>query len=390
MSNKTILKLALAAGGCILFAWLLLNLAAVGQFFGAIWGILFPFILGFIIAFLLNIPMSALERTLLKRLGGKKRRVIGFCLTIVLVLAFLAFVTFLVIPQLVSTLTLLARAMPGYLRSWENYLRPYLEYLPAVQEWITGLDVDWQTLLRQAAAWLSSGAGNMLSSLYGMASSILGGVFTFLIGFVFSCYLLLDKEHLAAQFEGLLRAYLPGAVYNKLLGLGRLVGRTYSRFIGGQITEAGIVGAIYVIALSVGQFQYSLLIGVVMGLSTLIPLIGAYLGGILGAFFILVSMGLWRTVAFIILVLIILQLDANLIYPHVVGSSVGLPPVWILIAVILGGGLAGIFGALFFIPLFSVVHTLARQHALSRLAKKGIPSPVDALPKTPKKPNKKQ
>lgn len=385
IDNKTIKKLGLAAGVCILFAWLLANLQGVGGVFATLWGIFFPFTLGFILAFFLNIPMSAIENRFLKKMKQKKRRILGFILTLVLVLAVLLFVVFLVVPALVATIATLGRAMPAYVTQMEKSLKPYLDYLPMVEQWVNQLNVDWESLLQQLSAMVGNGAGNVLSSAVDVASSIASGFFSFFIGLIFACYLLLDKEHLTAQLQGLLKAWLPISKYERLAGLGRLVSHTYVKFISGQCIEAVLLGIIYIVALTIGGFQYSLLIGVIVGFTTLIPMIGAFLGCLIGVFLLLVSMGFWRTVAFVILFLIIQQLEGSFIYPRVVGSSVGLPPIWIMLAVIVGGGLAGIFGALFFIPLFSVVYTLLHRKTLRRLAEKGIASPVEGLPKPPPK-----
>lgn len=390
IDDKTIKKLGLAAAGCILFAWLLMNTQAIGSVVGTVWGILFPFVLGFILAFLFNIPMKSIETRFLKRVSPKRRRWTSFIITVFLLLAVLAFVIFLVVPQLVDTIATLGKAMPGYFAQLEKTFEPYLSYLPTVQQWLDDLNLDWESIVKQVSSWVQTGAGNVLSSVVGIATSIAGGFFSFFVGIVFACYLLLDKERFTAQFLGMLKAYLPKDKVDKLLDLGHLISHTYAKFISGQCTEALIVGVIYIIALTVGRFDYPLLIGVIVGITTLIPLIGAYLGCFFGMFLLFVSMGFWRTVAFVIMFVIIQQIEGNLIYPHVVGNSVGLPPVWIMVAVIVGGGLAGIFGALFFIPLFSVVYTLVRRDALSRLNKKGIPSPVSELPHDPKKPHKKR
>lgn len=389
IDDKTIKKLGLAAAACILFAWLLTNTTAIGKLLGTAWGIIFPFVLGYILAFLFNIPMKSIETRFLKRLRPKRRRVLSFIITILLMLLVVAFVVLLVVPQLIDTIAALGSALPGYLAQLEKTLAPYVSSLPALKDWVDSLNLDWQSILKQLSGWLQTGATSVLSSAVGIATSIVGGLVSFVVGIVFACYLLLDKERFTAQFLGLLRAYLPGDKVDKLVALGHLISHTYAKFISGQCTEALIVGTIYLVCCLVGGFDYALLIGVVVGVTTLIPLIGAYLGCIFGAFLIFVSMGFWRTVAFVIMFVIIQQVEGNFIYPHVVGNSVGLPPVWIMVAVIVGGGLAGIFGALFFIPLFSVLYTLLKRDALAQLKEKGIPNPADSLPHEMKKPHKK-
>lgn len=388
IDKRTIKILAgLVAGGVVL-AWLLNHFELVGSALGFVWGLLFPFVLGFILAFLLNIPMKDIEGLLFKNRGGRLARPVSFVLTLVAVLAVLAFVVLMVAPELWATLMTLGKSMPGYLARLEENLLPYLGGMPTIEAWIESLNIDWQDLMDRFGSLLQSGAGNLLSSAVSVATGIVGGFVSFFVGIVFACYLLLDKEHLSAQFQGLLLAYIPKDKYDKLLEVARLTSRTYSKFVAGQCMEALIVTLMYLVALNVGGFNYALLISLMVGLTSLIPMIGATIGCVIGALLIFVSMGLVRTVVFVVLFIVIQQIEGNLIYPHVVGSSVGLPPVWILVAVMVGGGLGGITGMLFFIPLFSVIYTLVHRNAKARLAEKGIPSPVSELP--PKKQRKRE
>lgn len=384
LDASSLKKICLVGGGLILFYWLLNNFGLVGGFLGTLWGLIFPFVLGYILAFLLNLPMRFIEARLFRGRGGRLRRPLSFVLTLVLVLGVLVVAVVLLLPQLGATVATLARAMPGYLARAQKTLSPYLAQLPVLQEWLARLDVDWQSLSSQIIQLLQSGAGSLLSSAVGAATSIVNGLFSFFIAITFSCYLLLDKEHLTAQLQGLLQAYLPEARYQKVKDVATLTHNTYASFVSGQVTEAFIVTALYLVVLLVGGFKYALLISVLIGLTSLIPMIGPFLGCFVGIFLLFVSMGFWRTLAFVILFVVVQMIENNLIYPFVVGSSVGLPPIWILAAVMVGGGLSGIFGILFFIPLVSVVYTLLHRDARNRLDKKGIPSPVAAQPPAPK------
>lgn len=380
-------RLVLVVAGGILFSWLLGNFDVIGTFFSTVWGLCFPFILGFIIAFILNVPMRAIEKNIFRGRGGRLRRPVSFILSVVFVLALILAVVFLVIPQLVDTLWTLAASMPGYVRNVRETLEPYYEYLPVLEEWLAELNIDWRDWIVQLTQLLQSGAGDFLGGALNVASSIVNGFTSLFVGIVFACYLLLDKEHLTAQFKALLQAYLPEKRYKSVNGIGSLVFNTYSRFVAGQCTEAIIVTCLYMIVLSIGQFEYWLLISVLIGFCSLVPMIGAFVGCVIAVILLLVSMGLWRALAMIIIFMIVQNIEGNIIYPRVVGNSVGLPPVWILVAVMVGGGFGGIFGMLFFIPLFSVLYTLLHKNARQRLADKGIQSPVDDLP--PKKPKKK-
>ncbi|MGD9560445.1 MAG: AI-2E family transporter, partial [Oscillospiraceae bacterium] len=246
--------------------------------------------------------------------------------------------------------------------------------------WLQNLNIDWQSLLAKLTDVLQSGALDFIDGAVGVATSIVSGATSFVIGLIFACYLLLDKEHLSAQLEALLMAYLPKARFDKLMDLAKLTYRSYAKFVSGQLIEALIVTVIYIVVLHIGQFDYALLISVLIGFFSLIPMIGIIIGCAIGALLLLVSMGFWRAVIFLGVCFVVQQFEGNIIYPRVVGTSVGLPPVWVLVAVTVGGGLAGIPGMLFFIPLFSVLYTLLHRDARRRLAKKGIASPVGALP----------
>ncbi len=379
IDNRVWKRLIIVVAGAILFNWLLGNFSVIGSFLGMVWGLCFPFILGFVVAFILNVPMHAIEKYIFRGRGGRIKRPASFLLSIIFVLALIAAVMFLVIPELVNTLWSLANNMPGYISNARETLRPYFEYLPILEEWLTDLNIDWRASIQAFAELLQSGASDFLGSTINMAFSIVNSVAGIFIGLFFASYLLLDKEHLTAQFKALLQAYLPKKRYVSISGLGTLVFNTYSRFVTGQCTEAIIVTCLYMLVLSIGQFQYWLLISVLIGFCSLVPMIGAFVGLAVAVVLLLVSMGPWRALAFIIIFFIVQNIEGNVIYPRVVGGSVGLPPVWILVAVMVGGGLAGIFGMLLFIPLFSVLYTLINHHARDRLKKKGIESPVLAL-----------
>lgn len=359
--------------------WLLQNYQPILSILRTIWILLFPFILGLIIAFLLNLPMKAIEKHLFKGRGGKLKRPISFVLTILFVLLLIGFLVFMVVPQIVAAVQQLSAAMPGYLAAAEKSLTPYLKYVPQLQEYVMNLDVNWADFAGKAWNFLQSGAGSIFSSAVGVASSIIGGAFSFFLGLIFACYVLLDKEHLGAQFKGFLQAYLPQKAYAKLMDLASLSDHIFSKFVAGQCTEGLVIGAIFSIVLFLSGFDYALLIGVLIGFMSLIPVFGTTIACILGALLLLMSQGLGRSIAFVILFLVIQQIDGNFIYPHIVGTSVGLPPMWVLIAVTLGGSLMGISGMFFGIPLTSVIYTLLHRDALERLNKKGILSPVKEM-----------
>lgn len=372
-------KAALLVGGAILFAWILRDFSGVASLLSFIWGLLFPFILGYIFAFLLNLAMSPIERLIFRGKGGKAARPLSFVISLVVVLGIITAVFVIVIPQLVSTIGVLVANMPGYIKDLEKTVQPIAEYIPQIEKWVQNLNFDWGNLISQAGTILQNGAVGFFTSAVGVATNIIGGMVSFFIAIIFATYLLLDKEHLTAQLKGLLQAYLPQKRYRSIVKLGQLLHLNYSSFVSSQILEALILAVIYTIVLSIGGFQYALLISVFVGFTSLIPMIGGWIGGALGVFLLLVSMGFGRALAFVIILIVVQQIEANLIYPHIVGRGMGLPAIWILVAVMVGGGLAGIFGMMIFIPLFSVLYTLLHAAATKKLKAKGIPSPVSEI-----------
>lgn len=377
LDKNTMKKLALLVVLGVGLSWLLPNIQLVGSGLFFIWGLLRPFVVGVVIAFVLNIPMRAIEKHLFRGRGGRLRRPVSFTLTVVLVLGVLALVGYLVIPQLVSTIMSLGAAMPGYIQNAQQKIMPYLTYFPTVEDSIRAL--NWNTIEPQLLTFLQNGALGFASSAYTVASRLIGGTVSFFIGIIFAAYILLDKEHLGAQLKGLLKAYLPAKRYRGLLGFGRLCSSSFSRFVSGQCTEAVVLGLIFCVVLFVGQFEYALLIAVLIAFLSLIPIFGATIACAIGALLLLMAQGWVRALVFVAIFLIIQQIDGNFIYPHIVGTSVGLPAIWVLVAVTLGAGLAGLTGMLVCIPMASVVYTLVHRSALARLHAKGIVSPVREL-----------
>lgn len=377
LDKSTVKKILGIITFTIALIWLAMNYTIALDLIALVWGLVSPFLMGLAMAFLLNLPMKWLENRLPKRIKGQPRRIISFVLTLVLVVLFIVLFFALVIPQLVATVQLMATNMPGYLARLQASLEPYASYVPQLQEYISSLNLDWQSIAATMVEYLRSGAGNILTSAVGVTGNIIGGLVSFFIGLIFACYVLLDKEHLAAQLRGLLHAYLPEKPYQKLYEIAAIANRIFSKFVAGQCTEGLVIGTIFGVVLWVSGFNYALLIGVCIGVLSLIPVFGTTIACIIGAVLILVAQGFWRAVAFVILFLVIQQIDGNFIYPHIVGTSVGLPPIWVLVAVTLGGSLGGLGGMFICIPVASLIYVLLAKNARSRLQSKGIPLPSE-------------
>ena len=217
--------------------------------------------------------------------------------------------------------------------------------------------------------FLKNGAGNVLGTTFSVAMTLINSVMNFVIGFVFACYILLQKEKLSVQIRKVLYAFLPGKAVRQILKVASLSYRTFSNFVTGQCVEAVILGSMFVVAMTVFRLPYALLVGVVIAFTALIPIFGAFIGCVIGAFLIFMVNPV-QALGFVVLFLVLQQIEGNLIYPHVVGGSVGLPSIWVLAAVSIGGSLMGVVGMLIFIPIVSVVYALFREVVYLKLKQK--------------------
>ncbi|MBS5065267.1 MAG: AI-2E family transporter [Hungatella hathewayi] len=336
--------------------------------FGKLLGMLSPFLMGAAIAFILNVPMRSIEKHLMTGRKSRFRRPVSLCLTILAVAGVLGLVTFVVVPELVRTVMTLQSSIPAFLNEVKAQSEQLFIQYPEIVDYINGIEVDWKQVMEDTLSFLSSGAGTVLSGTLSAAFSIANGVVNFGIGFIFAIYILLQKENLARQMKKLMKAFLPAAVFTKTMEIAVLAEKTFSNFLAGQCLEAVILGMMFFITLSVLRMPYALLIGVLIAFTALIPIFGAFIGCVVGAFLMLMINPV-SAVTFVAIFLVLQQVEGNLIYPHVVGNSVGLPSIWVLVAVTLGGSAFGVVGMLVFIPLCSVFYSLLRQEVNERLNK---------------------
>lgn len=365
----------------ILAAFLILILLyshQVFQWIGFLFGIISPFLAGGVIAFVLNIPMKAFEDKLLGRWNGKRaqkmKRPLCLVLSIVAVVLVISVVIGTVAPQVAATASEIGKKIPDFMdRTVAELERLAMDY-PELTRQIERLEleeVNWDSLLNNVIDFLKNGAGDVLNSTVSVASGIISGIVNMVISFIFALYILAQKERLEDQGRRILSAYLPETAGKKILEICSLLYRNFSSFITGQCLEAVILGTMFVIAMTVCRMPYALMVGVLIAFTALIPIVGAFIGCIVGAFLILIDNPL-QALWFVILFLVLQQLEGNLIYPKVVGNSVGLPAIWVLMAVSVGGSLFGISGMLFFIPLMSSGYALLRESVNNRNAARGI------------------
>lgn len=345
-----------------------------------LWGleILYPFIFGACIAFILHVPMNAIEHNILQRFIKKKKyqRPLSFILT----LAILGGVIFLVIrvvyPEMKDAFRILGTNAPKQFARLQEWVEPYISNIPQIQNWIeeNNLDlqsIDWQSIGSNVMRWFTSGAGNIFSSTVGILSNVFVRITAILIGFVFAIYVLFQKERLTRQAKQLLYAYMKEPKADRAVDVLRLTRNTFANFISGQVIEAVILGSLFWIVLSIFSFPYAVLVGVMISVTALIPIVGAFIGCVISAFLILmVAPG--KVLWFLLIFIILQQIEGNLIYPFVVGNKIGLPSMWVLFAVTIGASLMGITGILLFIPLLSVIYTLLKEDSKEQIDKKEV------------------
>ena len=342
-----------------------------------IWGILFPFVLGGAIAFVINVPMSFLEKKIFgktkdgNKMGEKLARPISLLLTIILAVGVIALVMFGVIPQLTRTMGSLMISIANFVPQMQNWIREFSHNNQDIMKLVNQVQFNQDQAIKWGISILGSGAGNMMNTTMSAVGSIVSGFATFFIAFSFACYILFQKEKLHVQIRKVFFAFISKQKAEAFLKICSLTYQTFANFLTGQCVEAVILGSMFVVTLSILKMPYALLIGTLIAFTALIPIFGAFIGCAVGCFLIFM-VSPKQAILFIIVFLILQQIEGNLIYPHVVGGSVGLPSIWVLAAVTIGGNLMGIVGMLIFIPLVSVLYTIFREFVYLRLKEKNI------------------
>ena len=376
--DKSVLKkLFVLAAGCILFAWLVLDTARATVMFRTVWNLISPFVVGAGIAFVFNVPMRAIERQLADIRRAGFRRAISIVLTILCLVLIIMFVFEMLIPQIRLTVASLSQTIPVFVEGLAAKLMVMMQDHPEMRAWVQDSlkleSLDWNSILTETLGFLSNQVSTVMGSAVSVIGSVTGAIINTVVSIAFSIYCLARKEILARQGRRLLYSLVSEQHADQVIRVLRLTNSTFSNFISGQCLEACILGCLFAVAMTIFKMPYISLVSVVIAVTALIPVVGAFVGCILGAFFILVNNPL-QALTFVIMFLIIQQLENNLIYPRVVGTSIGLPGMWVLVAVTVGGDLMGVGGMLLMIPLTSVIYALLREFTDKRLAERGIPA----------------
>lgn len=340
--------------------------------------ILTPFILGGAIAFVLNVPMNFVQRHLFDEERIKKSKVlqkmerpVSMILVLIAVFGIVAIVMFILIPQLGETFANLGRSIQAFIPQIQEWAARLFNDNKEIMDTVNNLEFDWNKIMDTGINFFKNGAGSVVDSTITAAKSIVSGLTTFFIAFVFAIYILLQKEKLGVQVKKVLFAFVRRGRAEATVEVLSLTYNTFSSFLTGQCVEAVILGSMFAVSMTILKLPYALLVGVLIAFTALIPIFGAFVGCGVGAFLIFMVDPM-KALIFVVLFLVLQQIEGNLIYPHVVGNSVGLPSIWVLAAVSIGGSLMGVVGMLIFIPIVSVVYALFREIVYLKLKKNQI------------------
>lgn len=364
---------------CIVVYWLLHETERVKMAVSAVLTVASPFITGAALAFVLNVPVRAIEGKLKGVPSHGGRRALAILLSLLCCVLVIAVVFLLLIPQIAKTVESLVAAVPEFITRCEDYVNKLIEEHPEEYEAIlkyTELETfDLGTFLTNIWKKAESGITDALSHAFGAVTSAIGNVtgalVNAIISLVFSFYCLSAKEDLTRQGKSILYAFLPEKTADEIVRILRMTGNTFSSFISGQCLEAVILGCMFAVAMWITGMPYVPLVSVLVAVTALVPVVGAFVGCVFGAFFILVDNPI-QAAWFVALFLLLQQIENNLVYPKVVGTSIGLPGIWVLMAVTIGGDMMGVAGMLIMIPMASVMYALLREVTYKKLNNKSI------------------
>lgn len=351
---------------CILFYLGLRHITSVAKVIINLIHLVKPLLVGIVLALILNVPMSFIEhRFLAKSKIDKGKRPLAIVLSLFLVIGIFIGVAFLVIPELIEAIKLIVQIATKSLDQLAQIENNKTLSQGAVATILGKIDIDWMGLKIQLENWFKSQSSNLMEQATRAAGAIVSTVITFVIGLTFAIYILAQKEILKRQTYRLIHVWLPKRFGNIFIHVAEVCGNTFKLFIAGQATEAIILGTLCMIGMAILRLPYAPMIGALVGVTALIPIVGAFVGTIVGAIMIL-TVDPFKAIIFVIFLLILQQIEGNIIYPQVVGSKLNLPAIWVLAAVTIGGNLSGPFGMLIGVPAASAAYALIKEATIAR------------------------
>lgn len=381
LNRRNMFRIALLITFGIAVFWVFENFSAAKATFFWVLSLFTPFLIGACIAFILNVPMRAIERHLWPNakppIAQKLRRPAAMALTLLCFFGVFGILVFLIVPELIRTASSFSAQIPLFLTKIEELFDNINQKLPQITGQASSVNLNLEKTIESFFSMLGGSVSMLTTGLFRFVSLLFGGAAKAVFGIIFAFYLLAQKETLSGQFQRVLTAYNQEKLLDWLLHIGRLTNRTFSNFLTGQCLEALILGSLFFVSMTLFRMPYALLISVLIAVTALIPIVGAFIGCIVGALLILVQNPI-QAIWFVVWFLVLQQIEGNLIYPHVVGSSVGLPGLWVLFAVTVGGAVGGIIGMFVSVPICSVLYALGKEEVRRRLSlkKKAPPEPA--------------
>ena len=372
LNKKNIKRILLLVACSIILYWALNNLSTLGKLLGSFFSLFSPLLIGAGIAYVMNLLLKAIERLwdmALKKAPElwrvKLKRPICLTATILLFLGIIFAIFFILIPRLEEAGSTLIANVPGYITQIQNWWGSLVDFAAGHGVTLPELSMNVEDATKFISKILSSDSSNVVNTTIDITTSILGALVNILLALVFSVYMLAQKETLISQSRRLMLAALPRKAGQRTMHILKLTNNAFSSFVTGQVTEAFILGSLCCIGMLILRLPYALPVSVIISFTSLIPIFGAWIGAATGAFLI-VFVSPIKALTFLIFLLILQQVEGNLIYPKVVGKSVGLPGLWVLAAVTIGGGIFGMLGMLLGVPICSVIYALVQDFIRSQ------------------------
>lgn len=338
--------------------------------FKKIFNVLSPLLLGFIMAYIINILVKIIEKHYFPKSKNKfilkTRRIVPVILSLLIGLLVIFLVINLVLPQIIDTFISLSETMPGFIEKVIGYIEKNEDKLPNLAELLDLKELNKDTLAQNIIEFIKPKLGGILSSSIGIISGVTSSFINLFLAFVFTVYLLICRDSLLEQYGRIKKAFMRKENIDRIENVFSVINNTFSSFIVGQFIEALVLGSLCTIGMIIFKFPYATSVGVFVGVTALIPIVGAFIGAAVGVILI-VAVDPIKAVLFILFFIILQQLEGNLIYPRIVGTTVGLPSIWVFVAVTIGGGLGGIVGMMIAVPITATIYKLLNMEVNNRL-----------------------
>ncbi|MGN1411548.1 MAG: AI-2E family transporter [Oscillospiraceae bacterium] len=326
------------------------------KFLGSVWNVIFPLLLGLCMAYVLNIVMKSVEKKF-----PHMKRAISIILSLLLIIGVLTLTCFIVIPQFTDACSIIQVTIPRYFNLIKVWVLDNQDKLPTIAQQIAELQINWDSIFQKIVAFATNSTGTLLSTTVSFIGSVTSGVFNVLMGLIFAVYILANKEKLSNKIMITFKVSKHENIVDRIILLLKTADKCFSSFVIGQCKEAFILGFLCMLGTFVICPKYAVMVGVLIGITAFIPILGAYIGGAIGAFVVFTEEPI-RALYFIIFLVILQQVEGNLIYPKVVGETVGIPGILVFTAVTIGGGLAGIPGMFLSVPIMAVIYQFYNEY----------------------------